>query len=69
MRQTPAGAESFAWAIPPVLNHTTRLVVEMTSARDDGLAARGYECAPWRHLPEPATADFRLCDGAAAIAA
>jgi hypothetical protein len=41
----------------------------MTSARDDGLAARGYECAPWRHLPEPATADFRLCDGAAAIAA
>jgi len=69
MRQTPASAEPFAWAIPPVLNHTTRLVVEMTAARDDGLAARGYECAPWRRLPEQATADFRLCDGVTAIAA
>lgn len=69
MRRTPADAAPFAWAIPPVLNHTTRLVVEMTSARADGLAARGYECAPWRSLPEPATADFLLGDGAAALAA
>ncbi|WP_159731857.1 hypothetical protein [Methylosinus sp. Ce-a6] len=66
MRQTIASTEPFAWATPPVLNHTTRLVVEMTSARDGGLAARGYECTPWRRLPEPATADFRLSDGAVA---
>ena len=69
MRRTPARRRVFAWAVPPVLNHTTRLVVEMTAAGDGGLAARGYECAPWRQLPEPATADFRLCDGVAAIAA
>lgn len=69
MRETSVSAEPFAWAVPPVLNHTTRLVVEMTATRDDGLAARGYECAPWRRLPEPATADFRLCDGVVAVAA
>ncbi|WP_198033080.1 hypothetical protein [Methylosinus sp. PW1] len=69
MRETSADAAPFAWAIPPVLNHTTRLVVEMSSSHADGLAARGYECAPWRSLPEPATMDFRLGDGAAALAA
>lgn len=69
MREAPVSDEPFAWAKPPVLNRTTRLVVEMTAARDDGLAARGYECAPWRRLPEPATADFRLCDGVVAVAA
>jgi hypothetical protein len=69
LRATPASAPAFAWAVPPVLNHTTRLVVEMSARGAGELSARGYECAPWRSLPEPATRDFRLADGAEAIAA
>ncbi|PWB82884.1 MAG: hypothetical protein C3F11_09560 [Methylocystaceae bacterium] len=69
LRLTPARAPSFQWVVPPVLNHTTRLVVEMSAAGAGELVARGYECAPWRNLPEPATKDFRLADGGMAIAA
>lgn len=69
LRETPASAPRFQWAVPPVLNHTTRLVVEMSAAGAGELVARGYECAPWRKLPEPATKDFRLADGGVAIAA
>lgn len=69
LRETPASAPLFDWAVPPVLNHTTRLVVEMSAKGAGELVARGYECAPWRSLPEPATQDFRLADGEQAIAA
>jgi hypothetical protein len=52
----------FSWVIPPVLNHTTRLVVEMSAAEGGTLVARGYETASWRKLPTPATRDFDLSD-------
>jgi hypothetical protein len=52
----------FSWVIPPVLNHTTRLVVEMSAAENGIFAARGYETACWHKLPTPATRDFDLID-------
>lgn len=69
LRLTPTSAAPFEWVVPPVLNHTTRLVVEMSAAGPGELVARGYECAPWRRLPEPATKDFRLADGKVTLAA
>lgn len=69
LRSTPVSASSFQWVVPPVLNHTTRLAVEMSAAGAGELMARGYECTPWRRLPEPATGDFRLADGIVALAA
>ena len=52
----------FSWVVPPVLNHTTRLVVEMSAAESGMLVARGYETSCWRKLPTPATRDFDLSD-------
>ena len=52
----------FSWVVPPVLNHTTRLVVEMSAAESGMLVARGYETTHWRKLPTPATRDFDLSD-------
>lgn len=69
LRAVAPSAPAFAWAVPPVLNHTTRLVVEMSAQGAGELLARGYECAPWRSLPDPATRDFRLAEGEQAIAA
>ncbi len=43
LRSFPPGGKPFLWAIPPVLNNTTRLVVEMSAAGGGTLAARGYE--------------------------
>ena len=63
-----AGDPRFSWVVPPVLNHTTRLVVEMSAAENGRFAARGYETACWRKLPTPATRDFDL-SGAVPIAA
>ncbi len=65
---TRAGDPRFSWVVPPVLNHTTRLVVEMSAAENGIFAARGYETACWRKLPTPATRDFDL-SGAVPIAA
>jgi hypothetical protein len=62
IEQTNADDPCFSWVVPPVLNHTTRLVVEMSSAAGGMLVARGYETASWRKLPTPATRDFDLSD-------
>ncbi len=56
----------FRWAVPPVLNPTTRLVVEMSAAGKGELHARGYEAASWQSLPKPATADFTLREASVA---
>ena len=63
------GGPAFRWAVPPVLNATTRLVVEMSAAGAGDLRARGYEAASWNSLPTPATRDFHLRDAAPALAA
>jgi hypothetical protein len=64
------GGGAFRWAVPPVLNPTTRLVVEMSAAGAGELSARGYEAASWNSLPKPATADFTLHEaGLAPLAA
>jgi hypothetical protein len=60
LRSFAPGAMPFIWAVPPVLNHTTRLVVEMSASGAGELSARGYESHGWRDLPQPATADFHL---------
>ena len=62
IEQTNADDPRFSWVVPPVLNHTTRLVVEMSAADSGMLVARGYETASWRKLPTPATRDFDLSD-------
>ncbi len=59
---TGSDPERFAWVVPPVLNHTTRLVVEMSAVGSGALVARGYETACWRKMPTPATRDFDLTD-------
>jgi hypothetical protein len=69
MRGFAPGGPAFRWAVPPVLNATTRLVVEMSAAGAGDLCARGYEAASWNSLPTPATRDFHLCDAAPALAA
>jgi hypothetical protein len=69
MRAFAPGGPAFRWVVPPVLNTTTRLVVEMSAAGEGGLCARGYEAASWNSLPIPATKDFHLCDSAPALAA
>ncbi len=69
MRGFAPGGPVFRWAVPPVLNPTTRLVVEMSAAGAGALCARGYEAASWNSLPTPATKDFRLDDAAPALAA
>jgi hypothetical protein len=61
-------ARVFAWVEPPVLNPTTRLVVEMIAGGESVLRARGYETHHWRSLPTPATRDFELCDAGPAMA-
>jgi hypothetical protein len=58
----------FSWVIPPVLNPTTRLVVEMSAAAGGTLVARGYETSCWRKLPKPATRDFDLSDAVPLVA-
>jgi hypothetical protein len=55
----------FAWAVKPVLNPTTRLLVEMSAGGAGELHARGYEYSPKRGLCEPATKDFHLYETAA----
>ncbi len=65
---TPDGPR-FRWAVPPVLNPTTRLVVEMSAQGVGELFARGYEAPAWNALPTPATRDFCLDDAAPAMAA
>jgi hypothetical protein len=60
LRSFAPGEPPFLWAIPPVLNNTTRLVVEMSAVGAGELSARGYESQTWRDLPKPATADFHL---------
>jgi len=60
IRQIPHDAAAFAWVVPPVLNPTTRLVVEMTAGGESTLRARGYETHHWQSLPSPATRDFDL---------
>jgi hypothetical protein len=50
----PFARASFGWVTPPVLNLFTRLAVEMCPARGT-LRALGYELAPGRELPQPAT--------------
>jgi hypothetical protein len=62
MRSFEPGGPTFQWAVPPVLNPTTRLVVEMCAAGTGTLHARGYEAASLTSLPKPATADFALHD-------
>jgi hypothetical protein len=57
---TRAEDPRFSWVVPPVLNHTTRLVVEMSAAESGEFVARGYETTSWRKLPTPATRDFDL---------
>ena len=69
MRGFAPGGPVFRWAVPPVLNATTRLVVEMSAAGAGELRARGYEAASWNSLPTPATKDFHLDDAAPALAA
>lgn len=69
MRAIPLGGPAFEWVAPPVLNHTTRLVVEMSAAGGGSLLARGYESPSWRDLPAPATADFHLNHSWPALAA
>lgn len=68
LRSTPASAPSFAWVAEPVLNRTTRLVVEMSATGAGELAVRGYERAHGAP-PRQATQDFRLAGGRAALAA
>ena len=65
LRDVRPGGPAFRWAVPPVLNITTRLVVEMSAAGAGELAARGYECTSCRHAPEPVTEDFHLEEAAA----
>ena len=60
LRETPTEAPPFAWVAPPVLNHTTRLVVEMHAGDLGELCVRGYELNESGALPTPATGDFRL---------
>ena len=62
IRDFRPGGPAFRWAVPPVLNPTTRLVVEMSAVGNGSLHARGYEAASLRSLPIPATRDFSLCD-------
>ncbi|BDV40210.1 hypothetical protein [Methylocystis bryophila] len=59
---TRSDAERFSWVIPPVLNPTTRLAVEMSASAGGKLVARGYETACWRNVSKPATRDFDLSD-------
>ncbi len=59
---TASDVGRFAWVIPPVLNHTTRLVVEMSAGESGMLVARGYETTCRRKMPTPATRDFVLGD-------
>jgi hypothetical protein len=54
----------FVWAVKPVLNPTTRLLVEMSAGGDGELLARGYEYSAKRRQCEPATRDFRLYETA-----
>ncbi|MGA8172945.1 MAG: hypothetical protein WB816_19240 [Methylocystis sp.] len=69
MRGFTPGGPVFRWAVPPVLNPTTRLVVEMSASGEGELRARGYEAASWNSLPSPATKDFRLDRASPALAA
>ena len=57
--------ESFAWVVPPVLNHYTRVAVEMCPASAT-LRAVGYELLPGLELPQQVTLP---CDVAAERAA
>ncbi len=69
IRGATPGGPSFCWVVPPVLNPTTRLVVEMSATGAGELYARGYETTSWRSLPTPATKDFCLTSAAPALAA
>lgn len=69
LRTIKPGGALFDWAVAPVLNGTTRLVVEMSAAGAGELVARGYESATMRGTPHVATKDFRLHEGASALAA
>jgi len=69
LRSFAVGGPAFRWAIPPVLNNTTRLVVEMSAVGGGALAARGYESHSLRAMPEPATSDFHLHENGQAAAA
>jgi hypothetical protein len=69
MRGFAPGGPAFRWAVPPVLNSTTRLVVEMSAVGEGELRARGYETASWNSLPTPATKDFCLGHASPALAA
>jgi hypothetical protein len=62
LRGFAPGGPVFRWVVPPVLNPTTRLVVEMSAKGCGELCARGYEAASLQSLPVPATADFSLRD-------
>jgi hypothetical protein len=59
-------AGGFSWVVEPVLNPYTRLAVEMCPA-SGVLRVRGYETAPGRPLPEPATEVLEI--GAESLAA
>lgn len=60
MRQVAPDAARFSWVVEPVLNRLTRLAVEMSSAGDGDLVARGYECPFLKGEPSPVTQDFHL---------
>ena len=52
-------AAPFALDVPPVLNHTTRLVVEMSASRERvSLCARGYEAASSKQPANSSDAGF-----------
>jgi hypothetical protein len=68
IRATEPDAALFSWVVPPVLNPTTRLVVEMSAAGEGKLVARGYETHSWRCVAKPATRDFHLSDATPAAA-
>jgi len=60
----PFARGDFAWVMPPVLNHFTRLAVEMCPARAT-LRAVGYELAPGGELPQPVA---QMCEPAVGLA-
>jgi len=62
IRSFAPGGAPFDWAVAPVLNPTTRLLVEMSAGGGGELMARGYEWTASKRLCEPATRDFRLFD-------
>ena len=60
MRGVAPDAPRFSWVTEPVLNRLTRLAVEMSSAGEGDLVARGYECPYLKGAPRPVTQDFHL---------